>query len=101
MMRYAKPGMTEHEIQAFLEFSCKRRGADRMAYTSVVAGASRALIIHYVANKCVVNDGDLVLVDAGAEYGGYVADITRTFPVNGRFSTAQRNVCPFHGITTI
>lgn len=91
-MKYCRPGISEHELQAFLEFSCKKRGATRMAYVPVVAGGARSLIIHYVSNNSIINDGDLILVDAGAEYGGYCADITRTFPVNGKFTKAQREI---------
>jgi intermediate cleaving peptidase 55 len=92
MIKYVKPGMGEHEIQAYLEFKCKVRGADTMAYVPVVAGGANALVIHYVVNNAIVNDGELILCDAGAEFGGYCADITRTFPVNGKFSPAQREI---------
>jgi intermediate cleaving peptidase 55 len=92
MIQYVKPGMSEHEIQAFMEFKCKVRGGDTMAYVPVVAGGANANVIHYVTNNQIVNDGDLILVDAGAEYGGYCADITRTFPVNGKYSPAQREI---------
>lgn len=89
-MKASHGGISEQMIQAHFEFEIKKRGADSLAYVPVVAGGTNALIIHYVANKQLVCDGQLVLVDAGAEYGGYVSDITRTWPVNGKFSTPQR-----------
>ncbi|KAI8892999.1 peptidase M24, structural domain-containing protein [Globomyces pollinis-pini] len=91
-MKKTKPGMTEHQIHAELEYNCKMQGATGLSYVPVVAGGTNALILHYVQNQQILKDGDLVLVDAGAEYGGYASDITRTWPVNGKFSPAQRDI---------
>jgi Xaa-Pro aminopeptidase len=89
-MRASKPGVNEHEIEAELLYAFRRGGAEAPAYTSIVAGGANACILHYVFNNRPLNDGDLLLIDAGAEFSGYAADITRTFPVNGRFSPAQK-----------
>ncbi|KAI9826620.1 MAG: hypothetical protein M1832_006216 [Thelocarpon impressellum] len=82
----------EKDLAAFLDYSFKTGGCDNTAYVPVVANGENALSIHYVRNDDILTDGQLVLVDAGGEYGGYVTDITRTWPVNGRFSAAQRDL---------
>ncbi|KLD72088.1 aminopeptidase P N-terminal domain-containing protein [Xanthomonas pisi] len=88
-MRLARPGVHEYELQAEVERVF--RAADAWpAYGSIVGTGSNACVLHYRANNARSRDGDLVLIDAGAEYRGYAADITRTFPVNGRFTPAQR-----------
>ncbi|MCC4613509.1 aminopeptidase P N-terminal domain-containing protein [Xanthomonas campestris] len=88
-MRLARPGVHEYELQA--EVEREFRAADGWpAYGSIVGTGSNACVLHYRANNARSRDGDLVLIDAGAEYRGYAADITRTFPVNGRFTPAQR-----------
>ncbi len=88
-MRLARPGLYEYELQAEVERVF--RAADAWpAYGSIVGTGSNACVLHYRANNARSRDGDLVLIDAGAEYRGYAADITRTFPVNGRFTPAQR-----------
>ncbi|MEB1349538.1 aminopeptidase P N-terminal domain-containing protein [Xanthomonas campestris pv. campestris] len=88
-MRLARPGVHEYQLQA--EIEREFRAADAWpAYGSIVGTGSNACVLHYRANNARSRDGELVLVDAGAEYRGYAADITRTFPVNGRFSAAQR-----------
>ncbi|MBB3826705.1 aminopeptidase P N-terminal domain-containing protein [Xanthomonas arboricola] len=88
-MRLARPGVHEYELQA--EVEREFRAADGWpAYASIVGTGSNACVLHYRANNARSRDGDLVLIDAGAEYRGYAADITRTFPVNGRFTPAQR-----------
>jgi Xaa-Pro aminopeptidase len=89
VMRAARPGMREYEMQAELERVFRASDAEP-AYGSIVGAGANACVLHYRANNGRAKDGDLVLVDAGAEYRGYAADITRTFPVNGRFSPAQR-----------
>ena len=91
-MRYARPGMHEYEVQAALEFVFRRHGSPRNAYPSIVASGPNACILHYTENNRRMEDGDLLLIDAGCEYGYYAADITRTFPVNGRFTAAQRAI---------
>ncbi|KAJ3017339.1 hypothetical protein HKX48_003585 [Thoreauomyces humboldtii] len=89
MMRETKPGGLEHDIWAVGDYRVRRAGASRLAYVPVVASGSNALTIHYVVNNQVMRDGTMVLVDAGAEYAGYAADVTRTWPVNGRFTKEQ------------
>ena len=88
-MRAARPGMREYELQAEIERVFRMHDAVP-AYGSIVGAGDNACVLHYVANAAQSRDGDLVLVDAGAEYRGYASDITRTFPVNGRFSKPQR-----------
>ncbi len=91
-MRFTRPGLFEYEIEAeFLHEFC-RYGARQPAYTSIVAGGANACTLHYVGNNARLNDGDLLLIDAGCEFQGYAADITRTFPINGKFSPAQKDV---------
>ena len=89
-MQACRPGMTEYEIEAELNYEFMRGGSRRAAYPSIVAGGANACVLHYVENRDSLRDGDLLLIDAGAEYDYYAADITRTFPVNGRFSKTQR-----------
>ncbi|MGX5175536.1 Xaa-Pro aminopeptidase [Aliikangiella sp. IMCC44653] len=91
-MGICRPGMTEQRIEAELKYQFAQRGARYEAYSSIVAGGANACILHYVENSDVLNDGDLLLIDAGAEYQHYAADISRTFPVNGRFSEVQKAV---------
>jgi Xaa-Pro aminopeptidase len=91
-MRAARPGRFEYEIEAELLHAFRSGGAHAPAYTSIVAGGANACVLHYIVNDRRLDDGDLLLIDAGCEYEGYAADITRTFPVNGRFSAAQREV---------
>lgn len=88
-MRAARPGVREYELQAELERVFRGRDAEP-AYGSIVGAGGNACVLHYRANRGQARDGDLVLIDAGAEYRGYAADITRTFPVNGRFGKEQR-----------
>ena len=88
-MRAARPGIHEYELQA--EVECVFRAADACpAYASIVGAGANGCVLHYVANTGKARDGDLVLIDAGAEYRNYAADITRTFPVNGRYTREQR-----------
>ena len=91
-MRAARPGVWEYEIEALIEYVFRRRGASAPAYTSIVGGGANATVLHYVTNDAQLRDGDLLLIDAGAEYQTYASDITRTFPVNGRFTDAQREI---------
>ena len=88
-MRASRPGLYEYELQAEIERVFRLNDAVP-AYGSIVGAGRNACVLHYVANNALAQDGDLVLVDAGAEYRGYASDITRTFPVNGRFSPEQR-----------
>ena len=82
----------EHELAAFMEYRFRAQGCKTSAYVPVVAGGRNALSIHYVRNDDVLQAGQLALVDAGGEYGGYIADITRTWPVSGKFSAAQKDL---------
>ncbi|XYJ10922.1 aminopeptidase P N-terminal domain-containing protein [Telluria sp. B2] len=91
-MRAAKPGMFEYEIEAELLYEFRRNGAQFPAYTPIVASGANACILHYNANNAQTKDGDLVLIDAGCEFDSYASDITRTFPVNGRFSAPQKTL---------
>ena len=91
-MRYAQPGQHEYEVQAALEFVFKKGGSPRNAYPSIVASGPNATILHYSENNRRMEDGDLLLIDAGCEWGYHAADITRTFPVNGRFTPPQRRI---------
>jgi len=90
-MKICQPGMSEYQLDAEILHEFHKNGAD-WAYPSIVGGGENACILHYTENNQLLNDGDLVLIDAGAEYQGYDADITRTFPVNGRFSEAQKEI---------
>lgn len=91
-MLATRPGAAEHEIEAVLLHEFRRCGAQAPAYTPIVAGGANACVLHYVENSAPLGDGDLLLIDAGCELDGYASDITRTFPVNGRFSGPQRAV---------
>lgn len=90
-MRACRPGMAEYELEAELSYEFRRRGAEAHAYTPIVAGGLNACVLHYVSNDKLLNNHALVLIDAGCEVEGYASDITRTFPVNGRFNPAQRD----------
>jgi len=83
---------TERDVEATLEFLFRMGGCEKSAYVPVVAGGQNALTIHYTRNEMALNEGELVLVDAGGLYEGYVADITRTWPVSNRFSEAQKDL---------
>jgi Xaa-Pro aminopeptidase len=91
-MRYARPGLHEYEVQAALEFVFGVNGSPRTAYPSIVASGPNACILHYSENRRRMEDGDLLLIDAACEYGYLAGDITRTFPVNGRFTAPQRAI---------
>jgi Xaa-Pro aminopeptidase len=91
-MQAVRPGMGEFAIEAELLHEFRRHGAQAPAYTPIVAAGEHACVLHYVENSGQMKDGELLLIDAGCELDGYASDITRTFPVNGRFSTAQRDV---------
>jgi len=91
-MQKAHAGKIEYEIEAEFLHEFYRFGAQAPAYTSIVAGGVNACTLHYNANNARLNDGDLLLIDAGCELDGYASDITRTFPVNGKFSAVQKDV---------
>ena len=88
-MQACQPGMYEYQVEAELLYEFKKAGCEP-AYSSIVGGGANGCILHYVNNDQVLQDGDLLLIDAGAEHQGYASDITRTFPVNGEFTDAQR-----------
>ncbi len=89
-MRSVDPGMNEGHVQAVVEYVFRASGSERVGYPSIVGAGRNATILHYVENNAPILDGDLVLVDAGCEVEGYTADITRTFPANGKWSAEQR-----------
>ncbi|HTA66217.1 MAG TPA: Xaa-Pro aminopeptidase [Xanthomonadaceae bacterium] len=90
-MRTARPGMHEYEVEAAIVHHFRRHDA-HVAYESIVGGGANACVLHYIANKSPLRDGELLLIDAGAEYRNYASDITRTFPVSGRYSKEQRAI---------
>jgi Xaa-Pro aminopeptidase len=92
VMKSVRPGMMEFEVEAMVEAYFRKVGASGSSYTSIVGGGGNATILHYIDNKDELKDGDLLLLDAGAEYKGYASDITRTFPINGSFTDAQREI---------
>jgi len=92
LMQTCKPGMNESQLSAHFSFHCQMGGAPELAYPSIVGGGDNACVLHYIDNKDELKDGDLVLIDAGCEVECYASDITRTFPVNGKFSEAQRQL---------
>jgi Xaa-Pro aminopeptidase len=89
---FAHPGQFEYQVEAELLHEFCSHGARHPAYTSIVAGGANACVLHYVGNNAKLRDGDLLLIDAGCELEGYASDITRTFPINGKFSTEQRDL---------
>jgi len=91
-MQAARPGVWEYELEAALEAAFRRNGADRLGYPSIVGSGPNSTTLHYDVNRRQTRDGDLVVVDAGAEWGQYTADVTRTFPVNGKFTPRQRAI---------
>lgn len=89
-MQFCRPGLKEWQVEAELVHECARHGGRFQAYTPIVGGGANGCILHYVENSAELKSGDLLLIDAGCEYDYYASDITRTFPVNGRFSPEQR-----------
>jgi len=91
-MELCAPGRYEYELEAEIQYACALRGGRKPAYNSIVGGGRNACILHYVENNQKLKSGDLVLIDAGCEYEFYASDITRTFPVNGKFSREQKAI---------
>lgn len=91
-LQFTRPGQFEYQVEAELLHEFCRHGARQPAYTSIVASGANACTLHYVGNNACLNNGDLLLIDAGCELAGYASDITRTFPINGKFTTAQKEV---------
>lgn len=92
MMKNARPGMYEYELEAYFDFVLTKNGVTDKAFKTIVASGERGTILHYSKNNCMAKDGDLVLVDCGAQYGWYCGDITRTFPVNGKYTPLQKQI---------
>jgi Xaa-Pro aminopeptidase len=91
-MGLGRPGVFEHEIEALIDYTFRKRGGNGPGYNTIVGAGENATILHYTENRCAIADGDLVLVDAGCEYNHYTADITRTWPAGGRFTAPQRRI---------
>lgn len=91
-MKFIKPGVTEHQIAATMEYTYEMRGCERPAYPSIVGAGINGTILHYSSNTGAVKDGDLVVMDVGGEYSRYATDITRTAPANGKFTARQREI---------
>ncbi|WP_160692908.1 aminopeptidase P family protein [Clostridium sp. C2-6-12] len=92
LMKNAKPGMKEYELEAYFDFECKTNGAKDYAFKTIAAAGKNATILHYAKNNSKIRDGELILFDLGAQWNLYNADITRTFPVNGMFTDRQKEV---------
>ena len=92
LMKNAKAGMKEYELEAYFDFECKTKGVKDFAFTTIAAAGKNAAILHYVENNSEIKDGDLILFDLGAQWNCYNADITRTFPVNGKYTERQKEV---------
>jgi Xaa-Pro aminopeptidase len=92
VLRFVKPGVMEYEIEAEFTHEFIRKGGTGHAYPPIIASGANGCILHYNTNYNICNDGDLLLMDVGAEYGNYAADMTRTIPVNGKFTPRQRQV---------
>lgn len=91
-MKAARPGMFEYQLEAVIEYIFKKNGSERTGFPSIIGSGPNSCILHYNTNRRQMQDGDMVVIDIGAEYGMYTADITRTIPVNGKFSDAQREI---------
>lgn len=91
-MQATRPGMNERQLHGLFLNTYLHHGSQGEAYPSIIAGGANACILHYTENNCLLNDGELLLIDAGAELDGYAADLTRTFPINGRFSPTQKQL---------
>jgi Xaa-Pro aminopeptidase len=91
-MRATRPGLREYEVEAEIVHEFRRRGAQAPAYPPIVAGGANSCVLHYVQNDAILKDGELLLIDAGCELDGYASDITRTFPVGGKFAGPQREI---------
>lgn len=91
-MQVCKPGLREYSLAAEIHYECQKNGCRAQAYSTIVGGGKNACVLHYIQNDMELKSGDLVLIDAGGEYQNYAADITRTFPVNGKFSPEQKQI---------
>ncbi len=91
-IKAVKPGMYEYELEALIEYTFRRRGAERLGFPSIVGSGPNSTLLHYDTNRRQMEAGDLVVIDIGAEYGYYSGDVTRTLPVSGRFTDRQRAI---------
>jgi Xaa-Pro aminopeptidase len=91
-MKAIKPGVYEYEAEALIEYTFRRRGAERLGFPSIVGSGPNSTLLHYDKNRRRMEDGDVVVLDIGAEYGYYSADVTRTVPVSGKFTDRQRAI---------
>ena len=92
VLALTKPGVWEYEVEAEFQYEFAKRRSKGFAYTPIIGGGANACVLHYIENKDQLKDGDLMLMDVGAEYANYNADMTRTIPVNGKFTKRQREV---------
>lgn len=92
LMKALEPEMTEYQVQSIIEYHFKKNGAEYVAYPSIVGGGDNSCIAHYTSNRKLLQNKDMLVVDVGAEYHGYAADITRTFPVDGKFSEQEKTI---------
>src|SRR5258706_12515303 len=91
-MKAVRAVMKEYEVEALIEAVFRRHGSAGPSYTSIIGAGANPTVLHYITNMGTLKDGDLLLVDAGADYKGDASDITRTFPINGKFTQAQRDI---------
>ncbi len=91
-MQAVRPGMYEYQLEAVIEYTFRDRGADRLGFPSIVGSGPNSVVLHYDVNRRLMEAGDVVVVDVGAEYAQYTADVTRTFPVSGRFTERQKAI---------
>lgn len=91
-MKTCKPGVWEYELQAAIEFEMTRQGSETRAFNCIIGSGENSLILHYDKNSCKIKNGDVVVIDVGAQYKGYAADITRTIPVSGKFTKEQKEI---------
>ena len=92
LMKNCKPGMKEYELEAYFDFTLKQSGVTDFAFNTIAASGKNATVLHYVDNNSELKDGDLILFDLGAQFNYYNGDISRTFPINGKFTKRQREV---------
>lgn len=92
LMRNSKSGIKEYELEAYFDFICKKNGVKDFAFKTIAAAGKNATVLHYVTNDSELKDGDLILFDLGAQYKYYNGDISRTFPINGKFTERQKEV---------
>ena len=92
VMATTKPGMNEFDVQETVEHAYKSNGSRGASFNTIAGGGFNATVLHYESNNCTLNDGELLLLDSGADFGGYAADVTRTIPINGRFSKRQKEI---------